>query len=90
MKKMWLPIITIIIVVIIIGLIILKKTNHLYFNNLDTYKVVKVEDRKDISGKGIVFPEHVKVYKINKNIFSINMLLVKSIVGPNLLYEMIE
>lgn len=68
MKKMWLPIITTIIVAIIIVLIILKKTNHLYFNNLDTYKVVKVEDRKDISGKGIVFPEHVKVYKINKNI----------------------
>lgn len=73
MKKMWLPIITTIIVAIIIVLIILKKTNHLYFNNLDTYKVVKVEDRKDISGKGIVLTspivgyEYLRYEPISKN-----------------------
>lgn len=66
MKKMWLPIITIIIVAIIIVLIIFKNKNNLYFNKFYTYKVYKVEDRKDFLVRVSFFLNMLKCIKLIK------------------------
>lgn len=60
-KQLWFSIVVIAILIITIFLIFFKKTNHLIFNNYDTYKVDTIEDEKPITGKGAVFPEGIKI-----------------------------